>query len=114
MVSGFDKYFQIAPCFRDEDAELIEVLENFINLILKCLLSNKKMFLKVIVALMVSLFKKFSAKKIMHDKFPKIPFHEAMLKYGTDKPDLRNPLIITDITNILLEMMLNLIFLKNW
>jgi aspartyl-tRNA synthetase len=49
---------------------------------------------------MVNLFKKFSTKKIMHDKFPKIPFHEAMLKYGTDKPDLRNPLLINDITNI--------------
>ena len=58
------------------------------------------MFFKVVEKLMVNLFKKFSNKKFLFEKFPRIPFKDAMLKYGTDKPDLRNPLIIYDITNI--------------
>ncbi len=100
MVSGFDKYFQIAPCFRDEDARADRSPGEFYQLDIEMSFVEQEDVFKVVESLMVSLFKKFSAKKIMNDKFPKIPFHEAMLKYGTDKPDLRNPLLITDITNI--------------
>ena len=100
MVSGFDKYFQIAPCFRDEDARADRSPGEFYQLDIEMSFIEQEHVFKVVESLMVSLFKKFSAKKIMNDKFPKIPFHEAMLKYGTDKPDLRNPLLITDITNI--------------
>ncbi len=103
MVSGFDKYFQIAPCFRDEDARADRSPGEFYQLDIEMSFVEQEDVFKVIESLMVSLFKKFSAKKIMHDKFPKIPFHEAMLKYGTDKPDLRNPLLITDITNIFIR-----------
>ena len=100
MVSGFDKYFQIAPCFRDEDARADRSPGEFYQLDIEMSFVEQEDVFKVVESLMVSLFKKFSAKKIMNDKFPKISFHEAMLKYGTDKPDLRNPLLITDITNI--------------
>jgi aspartyl-tRNA synthetase len=100
MVSGFDKYFQIAPCFRDEDARADRSPGEFYQLDIEMSFVEQEDIFKVVENLMVNLFKKFSTKKIMHDKFPKIPFHEAMLKYGTDKPDLRNPLLINDITNI--------------
>jgi len=100
MVSGFDKYFQIAPCFRDEDARADRSPGEFYQLDIEMSFVEQKDVFDVIESLMVNLFKKFSTKKIMFDKFPKIPYAEAMLKYGTDKPDLRNPLLINDITSI--------------
>ena len=100
MVSGFDKYFQIAPCFRDEDARADRSPGEFYQLDIEMSFVEQEDVFKVLEILMVSLFKKFSSKKITNTKFPRIPYAEAMLKYGTDKPDLRNPLIISDITQI--------------
>ena len=71
------------------------------------------MYLNVVEKLMVNTFKNFSKKKIMFDKFPKISYKEAMLKYGTDKPDLRNPLIINDITEIFTREDVSFEILKN-
>ena len=103
MVSGFDKYFQIAPCFRDEDARADRSPGEFYQLDIEMSFVEQEDVFKVLETLMVSLFKKFSTKKITNTKFPKIPYVEAMLKYGTDKPDLRNPLIINDITQVFLR-----------
>jgi aspartyl-tRNA synthetase len=100
MVSGFDKYFQIAPCFRDEDARADRSPGEFYQLDLEMSFVEQEDIFQVVEKLMINLFKEFSSKKILNEKFPRIPYNEAMLKYGTDKPDLRNPLIIEDVTNI--------------
>lgn len=100
MVSGFDKYFQIAPCFRDEDARADRSPGEFYQLDLEMSFVEQEDVFNVVEKLMVNTFKNFSNKKLMFDKFPKISYKEAMLKYGTDKPDLRNPLIVEDITEI--------------
>jgi aspartyl-tRNA synthetase len=100
MVSGFDKYFQIAPCFRDEDARADRSPGEFYQLDLEMSFVEQEDIFQVVEELMINLFKKFSSKKILNEKFPRIPYQEAMRKYGTDKPDLRNPLIIQDLTNI--------------
>ena len=103
MVSGFDKYFQIAPCFRDEDARADRSPGEFYQLDLEMSFVEQEDVFDVVEKLMIKLFKNFSKKKILNDKFPRIPFNEAIQKYGTDKPDLRNPLIINDITSIFLR-----------
>ena len=100
MVSGFDKYFQIAPCFRDEDARADRSPGEFYQLDLEMSFVEQNDIFNVVETLLVNTFKKFSNKKLMSDKFPKISYADAMLKYGTDKPDLRNPLIINNITDI--------------
>ena len=100
MISGFDKYFQIAPCFRDEDARADRSPGEFYQLDIEMSFVEQEDIFEVVESLMVNLFKTFSSKKIKSTKFPKITFNESMLKYGTDKPDLRNPLLIHDITNI--------------
>ena len=100
MISGFDKYFQIAPCFRDEDARADRSPGEFYQLDLEMSFVEQEDIFQVVEKLMINLFKKFSKKKIFSDRFPRISFKESMLKYGTDKPDLRNPLTIQDITNI--------------
>ncbi len=100
MVSGFDKYFQIAPCFRDEDARADRSPGEFYQLDLEMSFVEQEDVFKIVEKLMVTLFKKFSSKKILNEKFPRIPFKDSMKKYGTDKPDLRNPLIIQEITDI--------------
>ncbi|MDC3126530.1 aspartate--tRNA ligase [Candidatus Pelagibacter sp.] len=100
MVSGFDRYFQIAPCFRDEDARADRSPGEFYQLDLEMSFVEQKDVFNIVEKLMVNTFKNFSDKKLMNDIFPKIPYSEAMLKYGSDKPDLRNPLIINDITEI--------------
>jgi len=99
MVSGFDKYFQIAPCFRDEDARADRSPGEFYQLDLEMSFVEQEDIFNVVEKLMVNLFKNFSSKKILNDTFPRIPFQESMKKYGTDKPDLRNPLIIQEITD---------------
>ena len=103
MVSGFDKYFQIAPCFRDEDARADRSPGEFYQLDIEMSFVEQEDIFNVIEKLMVKLFKKFSTKKITNEKFPRITFKDAMLKYGTDKPDLRNPLMIYDITSLFLR-----------
>ncbi len=100
MVSGFDRYFQIAPCFRDEDARADRSPGEFYQLDLEMSFVEQEDVFNVVEKLMVNTFKNFSTKKLMYDKFPKISYKEAMLKYGTDKPDLRNPLVVNDITEI--------------
>jgi aspartyl-tRNA synthetase len=100
MVSGFDKYFQIAPCFRDEDARADRSPGEFYQLDLEMSFVEQEDIFKVVEKLLVNTFKKFSKKKLMFDEFPKISYSDALLKYGSDKPDLRNPLIINDITEI--------------
>ena len=100
MVSGFDKYFQIAPCFRDEDARADRSPGEFYQLDLEMSFVEQEDVFNVVEKLLVNLFKHFSKKKLLSEKFPRITYKEAMQKYGTDKPDLRNPLIINDITKI--------------
>ena len=100
MVSGFDKYFQIAPCFRDEDARADRSPGEFYQLDLEMSFVEQEDVFKVIEDLFKSLFEKFSDKKIKDNQFPKIKYEESMLRYGTDKPDLRNPLTINDVTNL--------------
>jgi len=103
MVSGFDKYFQIAPCFRDEDARADRSPGEFYQLDLEMSFVEQEDVFNVVEKLLVNTFKKFSNKKLLHEKFPKITYADALLKYGTDKPDLRNPLEIHDITEIFLR-----------
>ena len=100
MISGFDKYFQIAPCFRDEDARADRSPGEFYQLDLEMSFVEQEDVFQVVEKLIVNVFKKFSEKKLMYEKFPRIPYEESMLKYGSDKPDLRNPLIISDLSNI--------------
>ena len=100
MVSGFDKYFQIAPCFRDEDARADRSPGEFYQLDLEMSFVEQEDIFQVVEKLIVNVFKNFSSKKLMYEKFPRIPYDESMLKYGSDKPDLRNPLIISDLSNI--------------
>ncbi len=100
MVSGFDKYFQIAPCFRDEDARADRSPGEFYQLDLEMSFVEQEDVFKVVEELLINTFKNFSTKQLMYDQFPKISYADSMLKYGTDKPDLRNPLIISDITEI--------------
>jgi len=100
MVSGFDRYFQIAPCFRDEDARADRSPGEFYQLDIEMSFVEQENVFEVVEKLMINLFKNFSTKKLMFEKFPKISYADAMLKYGSDKPDLRNPLLIYDLTNI--------------
>ena len=98
MVSGIDKYFQIAPCFRDEDARADRAPGEFYQLDMEMSFSTQEDVFKVIEPVMYNTFKKFSKKKIAKYPFPRITYKEAMLKYGSDKPDLRNPLYIIDLS----------------
>ena len=100
MVSGIDKYFQIAPCFRDEDARADRTAGEFYQLDLEMSYATQEDVFSVIEPVIYNTFKEFSDKKIIQYPFPRITYKEAMLKYGSDKPDLRNPLIIEDITDI--------------
>ena len=100
MVSGFDKYFQIAPCFRDEDARADRSPGEFYQLDIEMSFVEQEDVFNVVEKLMINLFKNFSSKKILNEKFPRISFKDSMKKFGTDKPDLRNPLIIHEITDL--------------
>ena len=103
MVSGFDRYFQIAPCFRDEDARADRSPGEFYQLDLEMSFVEQDDVFNVVEKLLVNTFKKFSNKKLLFNKFPRITYKDSMLKYGSDKPDLRNPLIINDITDLFLR-----------
>ena len=100
MVSGFDKYFQIAPCFRDEDARADRSPGEFYQLDLEMSFVEQEDIFNVVEKLLIKIFNNFSKNKILSENFPRITYEETMMKYGTDKPDLRNPLIIYDLTQI--------------
>ena len=99
MVSGFDRYFQVAPCFRDEDARADRSPGEFYQLDFEMSYAEQEDVLKVAEEVLSETFAKFSNKKVI-TPFPRISFEEAMLKYGSDKPDLRNPLEIIDVSDI--------------
>ena len=98
MVSGIDKYFQIAPCFRDEDARADRAPGEFYQLDMEMAYSTQEDVFSAIEPVMYNTFKKFSNKKIAEYPFTRIAYKESMIKYGTDKPDLRNPLYIIDLS----------------
>lgn len=100
MTSGFDRYFQIAPCFRDEDARADRSPGEFYQLDVEMAFVTQEDVFAAIEPVMRSIFTEFSTKKVTDSPFPHITYHDAMLKYGSDKPDLRNPLIISEATEI--------------
>ena len=100
MASGFDNYFQIAPCFRDEDARSDRSPGEFYQLDIEMSFVNQEDVFEVVEPILRDLFKEFSSNKAVTDSFPKIPYLESMSKYGTDKPDLRNPIQMSDVTEI--------------
>lgn len=99
MVAGFDRYFQIAPCFRDEDARGDRSPGEFYQLDFEMSFATQEDVFAVAETVIYNTFNEFSDKKISKPPFKRISFNESMLKYGTDKPDLRNPLIIQDLTD---------------
>lgn len=99
MASGFDRYFQIAPCFRDEDARQDRSPGEFYQLDFEMSFATQEDVFEVAEKVVYNTFKKFSDKFVAEPPFKRIPFAESMLKYGTDKPDLRNPLVIEDLTD---------------
>ena len=100
MVAGFDRYFQIAPCFRDEDARADRSPGEFYQLDIEMSFVTQDEIFAAIEPVMYGVFDEFSDRTITPAPFPRIPFKEAMLKYGSDKPDLRNPLEIVDVTEV--------------
>ena len=104
MVSGFDRYFQVAPCFRDEDARADRSPGEFYQLDFEMAFATQEEVLDVCEDVIYDTFKTFSDKKITPKPFKRIPYAESMMKYGSDKPDLRNPLIICDLTDFFAEV----------
>ena len=98
MVSGFDRYFQIAPCFRDEDARADRSPGEFYQLDIEMSFVTQDDVFAAVEPVLRGVFEEFSGGKPVTKKFPRIPYAEAMLKYGSDKPDLRNPIVIADVT----------------
>lgn len=105
MVSGIDKYFQIAPCFRDEDARADRAPGEFYQLDMEMSFATQEDVFEAIEPVIYNTFKEFSKKKIAKYPFPRISYEESMLKYGTDKPDLRNPLFIIDLSDFFKKCM---------
>lgn len=103
MVSGFDKYFQVAPCFRDEDARADRSPGEFYQLDFEMAFAEQDDVFAVAEEVLYETFSKFSDKEVSKPPFRRIPFAEAMITYGTDKPDLRNPLLIKDISDMFVE-----------
>lgn len=106
MVSGIDKYFQIAPCFRDEDARADRSPGEFYQLDMEMAFAEQEDVFEVIEDVMYNTFKKFTNKTVERE-FVRIPYNESMEKYGSDKPDLRNPLIVQDVTHIFKDLEFN-------
>ena len=102
MVSGFDKYFQVAPCFRDEDARADRTPGEFYQLDLEMAFATQEDVFKVAHEVMYNCFKEFGNKPVS-EEFVRLPYETAMLKYGTDKPDLRNPLEIIELSDMFVE-----------
>jgi aspartyl-tRNA synthetase len=101
MVAGFDRYFQIAPCFRDEDARADRSPGEFYQLDIEMSFVTQDDVFDAIEPVLHGIFEDFGGgKKVTPLPFPRIPFAESMLKYGNDKPDLRNPIIMTDVTDV--------------
>ena len=103
MVSNFDKYFQIAPCFRDEDARADRSPGEFYQLDFEMSFVEQEDIFNEIEPVIYEIFEEYSKKKVSSTPFERIKFKDAMEKYGTDKPDLRNPLIIKDLTNCFID-----------
>jgi len=103
MVSGFDKYFQLAPCFRDEDARADRTPGEFYQLDMEMSFATQEDVFAAAEAIFPAILEKFGKKKYTHAPFPRITFEEAMLKYGSDKPDLRNPLFIVDVSDLFID-----------
>jgi aspartyl-tRNA synthetase len=103
MVSGFDRYFQIAPCFRDEDARADRSPGEFYQLDMEMSYATQDDVFAVVEKMLVAVFKEHSSKKLNAEIFPRITYDDSMLKYGNDKPDLRNPLVIHDVSKIFSE-----------
>ena len=99
MVAGFDRYFQIAPCFRDEDARADRSPGEFYQLDIEMSFVTQEDVFAAVEPVLRGLFEEFGGGKPVTQKFPMITFADAMLKYGSDKPDLRNPILITDVTD---------------
>jgi len=100
MVAGFDKYFQIAPCFRDEDARADRSPGEFYQLDIEMSFATQEDIFSVVEGVLTETFREYSDSDVTEPPFPRIPYAEAMLKYGTDKPDLRIPIEIVDTTDI--------------
>jgi len=98
MIAGFDRYFQIAPCFRDEDARADRSPGEFYQLDLEMSFVTQEDVFDAVEPILRGLFEEFGGGKPVTQKFPRIPYVEAMRKYGTDKPDLRNPIEMADVT----------------
>ena len=103
MVSGFDRYFQIAPCFRDEDARADRSPGEFYQLDFEMAFATQEDVFAVAEEVLYETFTKFTDKEVSKPPFVRIPYSESMLKYGTDKPDLRNPLVIVEISDMFEE-----------
>lgn len=100
MASGFDKYFQIAPCFRDEDARADRSPGEFYQLDMEMSFATQDDVFAAIEPVMHGIFTEFSNKKVTDTPFPRISYKDSMMKYGNDKPDLRNPLIISEVNEV--------------
>ena len=100
MASGFDKYFQIAPCFRDEDARADRSPGEFYQLDIEMSFVTQDDVLNTVEPILKDLFEEFSSNKRITKSFPRIPYLESISKYATDKPDLRNPIEISDVTDV--------------
>lgn len=103
MASGFDKYFQLAPCFRDEDGRADRLVGEFYQLDMEMAFADQEDIMDVAETVFPAFFKEFGKRKVTEGHFRRIPYNESMLKYGTDKPDLRNPLEIIDISEVFLD-----------
>ncbi len=100
MVSGFDRYFQIAPCFRDEDARADRAPGEFYQLDLEMSFVTQEDVFTTMEPVLEGVFREFTSKQVTQAPFPRITFADSMLKYGIDKPDLRNPIEISDVTEV--------------
>ena len=107
MVAGFDRYFQIAPCFRDEDARADRSPGEFYQLDVEMSFVTQDDIFEIMEKLFVDVFNKFGDKKVTKAPFPRIAYKDAMLRYGSDKPDLRNPLEIIDVSSVFTESKFN-------
>lgn len=103
MASGFDKYFQLAPCFRDEDGRRDRLVGEFYQLDMEMAFADQEDIMEVAETVFPAFFKEFGNRSVTEGHFRRIPYRESMLKYGTDKPDLTNPLEIIDVSEVFKE-----------